>query len=127
MVETLFEKRGKIMSDDPLKFDDWGALAKSDPEAFEQRRKEVIEQFIAGLPPNRQQRLRRLQWRVDMERQRCANPMQSCLRLYSMMWNSVYGKQGLQETLLHGMPDTGATTGSESADILSFRRVSNPD
>lgn len=114
------------MNDHPLIFDDWKDLAASDPEAFEQRRREVIEQFISSIPPERQLRLRRLQWRIDMERRRCSNPVQSCLSLYTMMWDSVYGSNGLQEALHHGLFGTPMTaTGDRSADILSFKRVSN--
>ena len=97
------------MRNHPLIFDDWSALAKSDPDAFEQRRKQVIEQFISSVPPERQQRLRHLQWRVDMERHRCANPMKSCVRLYTMMWDSVYGRNGLLEVLQRGLSDAEAT------------------
>jgi len=113
------------MNDQPLNFDDWKALAKSDPDAFEVRRKQVIEQFISSVPPERQQRLRRLQWRIDMERRRCSNPVKSCLRLYTMMWDSVYGDNGLLEALQHGLSDTHLTKDKRSANILSFKRNLN--
>jgi len=113
------------MSDQPLIFDDWKALAESDPDGFEQRRKQVIEEFIASVPPERQQRLRCLQWRIDMERHRCGNPVKSCLRLYSMMWDSVYGNNGLLKVLYGLSDDLRPETNKRSADILSFKRVLN--
>jgi len=123
----LAASNGGSMNNHPLIFDDWSSLAKSDPDAFEQRRRQVIEQFISSVPPGRQQRLRRLQWRIDMERRRCANPMQSCVRLYTMMWDSVYGRHGLLEVLQHGLSGSDMTSTGQSADILSFKRTSNTE
>jgi len=76
-------------------FDQWKTLAETDPEAFERRRQAVIESYIGGVRPSKRQRLRGLQWRVDMERRRSSNPMQSFLRIYTMMWDSVCGEHGL--------------------------------
>lgn len=107
------------MNDHPPVFDDWKVLAESDPEAFEQRRKQVIEQFISSVSADRQQRLRHLQWRIDMERRRCKTPVKSCLHLYTMMWDSVYGSNGLLESL---RPGIHAGTNKQTADILLFKR-----
>ena len=117
--------------------DEWAALAKTDPEAFAQRRADVIEAIIASAPLDRQQQLRRLQWRIDMERQRCRNPMHACIHLFNKMWDSVYSENGLLNALLmiqntktcavgklnlvskQPAVSSGATT---SATILPFRR-----
>lgn len=80
-------------------FDQWCALAKSDPEAFEAKRQALIEQTITGAPAHMQQRLRGLQWRVDMERKRAKNPTSACVNIYRMMWTRVYGEGGLLEAL----------------------------
>ena len=69
-------------------------LAKTDPPAFAQRRAAVIEAVIANAPLERQQQLRRLQWRIDMERQRCSNPLQACIRISNMMWDMIYADRG---------------------------------
>ncbi len=83
--------RGMVMSSqNDFDFDAWMALAKNDPETFEKQRREVIEQYLDTLPEaDTQDRLRRLQWRVDRERERCRTPMESAARLYDMMWESV--------------------------------------
>lgn len=112
-------------------FDDWCALAKRDPEAFEAKRRETLEGAINQSPEPMRQRLRALQWRVDMERARAKNPNSSCVSIYRMMWDRVYGEGGLLEAL-DGL--LTATTGSghsevakransetKSADVLSFR------
>jgi len=70
-------------------FDAWMALAKTDPDAFEAQRTAFLNRFISDLPERARQRLTRVQWRVDMERQRCKNPIESATRIYDMMWDSL--------------------------------------
>lgn len=79
----------------PFDFDVWAELARNDAEAFEQRRLEVIEASIASAPESMQPRLRRLQWRIDAERRRYKHPLKSCVMVFNMMWDSVYGEHGL--------------------------------
>jgi hypothetical protein len=80
-------------------FDNWSELAKSDPEAFEARRAEVIEQIIQGIPAHKQQRMRCLQWRIDQVRAQADNPLSACIKLSEMMWDSLAGPGGLCEAL----------------------------
>lgn len=101
-------------------FDEWMNLGQSDPKAFEERRKRVIEEAIAQAPQHMQTRLRALQWRIDMERARASNPLSACIRLSGMMWKTVYGENGLISAI-------GALTGKSqpthhSADIVEFKR-----
>lgn len=81
-------------------FNEWLALAKRDPAAFELRRREAVQALIARSPQERQERLRRLQWRVDRVRERSASPLGSCMSLYRMMWDSLLGQGGLAEALI---------------------------
>jgi hypothetical protein len=81
-------------------FDHWAALARDDPAAFEALRRATIDAFIDGAPLERQERLRRLQWRIDQERRRAASPLAGCIRISRMMWNSLVGRGGLRERLL---------------------------
>lgn len=69
-------------------FDEWSALAQSAPEEFESRRNSVIEGVISGCTNAR--RLRGLQCRIDLERARARTPLKACLRLSSLMWDSLY-------------------------------------
>lgn len=80
-------------------FNAWAELAKKDPELFNQKRKQAVSELIEKAPLNMQNRLRGLQWRVDLEIQRSNNPMDACLRIYRMMMDSVYSPGGLLETL----------------------------
>ena len=82
------------MQEEPFDFDVWASLARSDPEAFEAKRVERIEKLIQRAPEALRQRLRSFQWRIDMERQRCSNPLQACIRISNMMWNVIYADRG---------------------------------
>jgi len=82
-----------------LDFDTAMELARTDPEAFEQYRKDVIEALIARAPERNQQHLRRLQWRIEQERKRASNPLSACVKLYRMMWESFAGECGLIDAL----------------------------
>lgn len=93
-------------------FDYWKNLAKDDPELFETKRREAVDGMINAAPTRSQQRLRGLQWRVDMERRKAKSPIDSCTRVYSMMWDSVYAKGGMLEALGDLLHSNGAATSS---------------
>ncbi|WP_018718668.1 DUF3135 domain-containing protein [Arhodomonas aquaeolei] len=87
------------MGNERFDFDEWAELARSWPETFERRRRAAVEAAIGARPGRRSERLRRLQWRIDRERERAANPMDACVRLHRMMWRSFAGPGGLAERL----------------------------
>ena len=85
-------------SRDPLvDFDQWASLAKTDPEAFERKRAEVIEAMIQRMPAEKQQRMHCLQWKIDQVRDRASNPLAACIKISEMMWDSLVGPGGLRE------------------------------
>jgi hypothetical protein len=112
-------------------FDEWSALAKSDPAAFEQKRLDLIEDFLNSLPHHDQKRLRGLQFRIDMERRRARTPMAACLKLSAMMWDSLMGSRGLKNaldslltaTLSPALQPAPAQPPVRNAHILPFRKT----
>lgn len=86
-------------SDSAFDFQQWAALAKADPAAFEARRVQAIDELIADAAPQNQTRLRGLQWQIDMVRGRASNPLSGCVQIFNRMWNSLYGERGLLEAL----------------------------
>ena len=82
-----------------IDFDQWAELAKSDPQAFEAKRAEVIEQMIQDMPEQKQHRMRCLQWKIDQVRSQAKTPMSACIKISEMMWDSLVGPGGLQEAL----------------------------
>jgi hypothetical protein len=88
-----------VSSGDSLDLDQLRYLARKDPVAFEDRRRELIEAVIARAPERRRRRLRGLQWRVDVVRNRSSCPLEACISLSEMMWESFAGTNGLREAL----------------------------
>ncbi|OAG27997.1 DUF3135 domain-containing protein [Thermodesulfatator autotrophicus] len=84
-------------------FDDWfekmARLAREDPEAFEKERQALIDEAISRAPTETQEKLRKFQWRIDMERKKAKTPLGACIRLYDMLLDMVYGKGGFLESL----------------------------
>jgi hypothetical protein len=80
-------------------FDQWAELAQHDPQGFEARRSEAIEAAIRQASPRTQERLRRLQWKLDQIRRTSGTPLAACIRMHNMMLDSLHGRGGLLETL----------------------------
>ena len=80
-------------------FDEWAELARSDPQAFESRRTNVLEAAICHALPARQRRLRGLQWQLDQIRHTSATPLAACIRMNRMLWDQVTCENGLLEWL----------------------------
>jgi hypothetical protein len=111
--------------DSGFDFEYWASLAREDPQAFEARRRAVIDELITTAPPSTQRRLRGLQWQLDQARLRAGTPLAACLRISRMMWEAVLGEGGLLHSLQRlGARGTGerkeTATPRRSATILSF-------
>lgn len=85
--------------DQTFVFDEWKKLAENDPEAFELKRKRAVQKLINKTSGDLRRRLEGVQWKVDVARRTCSTPSQSCSRIFSMMWESVYGDNGLVKVL----------------------------
>lgn len=104
-------------------FDDWASLARDDPQAFEQLRLWLIDDLINAAPPHLQKRLAGLQWRIDCLRRRSQNPLGACLRISSMMWDSVLGERELVASLRQLSQLGSENQGPEpTAAVLPFRK-----
>jgi len=65
-------------------------LAKTDPPAFEAMRKKLTQDAIARVRNDvRRRRLQGLQFQIDMERRKSANPLAGCIRISQMMSESL--------------------------------------
>ncbi len=105
-------------------FDAWKDLFETDPAAFEARRRELIEAQIQQASSGKmQQRLRRLQWHIDATRRRYRHPAVSSAKLFEMMWQKVYGKNGLLEVLT--LPELPTTRSQEPCAIVLRLRPEN--
>ncbi len=115
-----------------IDFEKWSDLANSNPEAFERKRQTTVDHFICSFPEKRQQNLRQLQWRIDGVRRTTSTPMAACIKISSMMMDSVYGDGGLlellQATTTPGRPLQPVTASvAVSTNILPFPLVKPPN
>lgn len=84
-----------------IDFDSWQDLACSNPEAFEAKRRDLVNAVIDQVPKSRQHRLRCLQWRIEKVCETSSNPISASLRLSRMMWESIDRQQALIYHLAH--------------------------
>lgn len=106
-------------------FEYWRNLAKSDPEGFERERRAMIASVIDNAPSDRlQQRLRRLQWRIDLERERSGSALGACIRIYNMMWASMNKNYELMQSLVATVDPSYGKRGEavHKARVLPFKR-----
>lgn len=80
-------------------WEQWVKLYRENPEEFERERLAAIEELIMSQPVFIRHRSRQLQWRIDAVRRRAPNSLSSCIRVYDMMIESVYGPGGLLEVI----------------------------
>jgi len=90
-------KNSEMLPD--FNFNEWSNLANTDPEEFERRRQQAIEETILAMPKAKQQRIRGLQWRIDQERKLSKSPIAACIKLSGMMWDTVVGEHGLLQSV----------------------------
>jgi len=114
------------MDDFDFDFDEWALLAITAPDEFEQRRRALIE--IEILKSDNVRRMRGLQWRIDLERSRARNPMDACVRLSNMMWDSFIDlNQALNDFSGNDWASTRAAPHSvQSAKIIHLATAHNP-
>lgn len=99
-------------------WDTWSALARSDPAAFEEKRRQAVAALIASAPEEHRQRLTGLQCRIDLERQRSSSALGACIRISNLMWDSFADLQKALDVL------TG-TLRSDAAPLPELRPVRN--
>ena len=71
-----------------IDFEQWAQLAQQDPHTFEQLRHRLLEAYISRASSSHQERLRRLQWRIDRLRDQASNPMSACVEISNLMWET---------------------------------------
>ena len=114
-----------MINSDDFDFDTFMQLAQRDPEEFNCRRQALIDANIAAAPEHIQPKLRHLQCRADLVRQSAPNPVAATRKLSTMMWDSVTGPGGLQESLnalADGDPSliSSRPTPAKKAKVVAF-------
>ena len=84
-------------AEEDFDFNEWAALARTDPEGFARRRHARIQAAILNSQEKNHARLERLQFRIYAKCRLARTPMKACLQLSSMMWDSFFD---LKESLV---------------------------
>jgi len=108
---------------DQIDFDSWQALARNNPQAFEAKRRALVDAVIRRVPESRQHRLRCLQWRIEKVCACATNPISASLQLSHMMWESV-GRQQNIISRLFDETDPATVRSEPRARVLPFPRKS---
>ena len=97
-------------------------LARTDPPAFEAMRRKLTQDAIARVRNDvRRRRLQGLQFQIDMERRKSANPMAGCVRISQMMSESLLElHQALNGCTGDSAEPSSPGTKASSAKILVF-------
>jgi len=102
-----------------IDFERWSMLASSDPQKFEELRKDIISDLINRASSKRQKRLLGLQWRIDTIReQHKDSSVAACLAISELMWDTF---QQLAE-ILQSQAESHLTapTPKMHANIIAF-------
>ena len=95
-------------------FDTMQTMARHDPDGLERLRLKLVSELIANAEPEQRRRLHGLQFQIDMERRRAANPLAACIRLSSLMRDSLLRMQQVLNEPRH------QRAVSSAAQILRF-------
>ncbi|MGB0494984.1 MAG: DUF3135 domain-containing protein [Kangiellaceae bacterium] len=124
-LTTNNKSHNRLTSLPEFDFDEWMQLYKNDPEAFEEKRIEWLTTCVVDAPQKYQKRLNGLMFHINAIRRLEKNPMQTCLKVSSMMMDSLNDMRvflrELQATI-QGEKSTLKT--EECATVLQFSRSS---
>ena len=94
-----------------MMYDELSELYKTDPDLFEVRTRELIEDMISSFPPERQERMRQFQWKIDQTLSRYKDPIARMNKMVEMFWEGV---NQFQSALEGKQPET------QRAEVLTF-------
>ena len=107
-------------------FEEMMRLAKEDPEKLEELRSNYINEIIEAAPKHQQNRLKGLQFQIDMERRKAKTPLAACIKISEMMHESFMElRDALNDLQKLNKGQTISKTSEEidkvSAKILGFK------
>jgi|GEM_PF-3331372 len=104
-------------------FDEWVALAKVDPETFEKRRAEWLEEAIQQAPDDNRKRLQGLQFQIELVRRKSRHPLGACMKLSSMMLDHWLRELPPVADTIEAEKESSAT--AEVIDLSNFTHSGN--
>jgi len=101
-------------------------LSKTDPRALDRIKQEASAALIDEAPAKYQQRLRGLQFQIDMEVRKAKSPMEGCIRISQLMQESLSKLRSSLNNISQDQPLHLVVEAPQpiSAEILPFRQYS---
>lgn len=99
-------------------FDEMRLMALEQPQALENLRMLLIAELIQNAPASRRRRLEGLVFVIEAERRKARNPMQACIRLSQMMFDSLVELNATLEMRLPASSEEQRPT----ARVIPFNR-----
>lgn len=111
-MPTLKDPRNKINFD----IDYWIKLAETQPDQFRTQQSDALTIMIQSLPAELQTRLNGLKWRVEMEIRQAKTPQDSRARIHRILADTLYGSDGLLESIMQSKQQTQDNTSADNND-----------
>ena len=90
-------------------------MAETNPKGLEALRQKLIADVLAGASADQRRRLEGLQFRIDVERRRAANPLAATIKLSAMMRDSLLRLQHAVNN-----PESLRAVPAHTAAVLAF-------
>lgn len=88
-LDDVASKNERLSATSLPSFEHMMELAREQPDELERIRQQVTRDVIASAPAHLRSRLEGLQFQIDMERKRSVNHVNTCLKISSMMHDSL--------------------------------------
>lgn len=108
--------------DTDIFFEEWAFLARVDPDAFERRRRKVIDEFL-NSSVRRRPGAELLQRKIDALRGRCTDPAQSLLLISRMLHAQLVCLDDELNSLKDGLGNLLQPDPRHTADYSGNRRL----
>lgn len=96
-------------------------IGQSNPEQLDQIKQAAVDDLIESANENHQERLKGLQWQVDMELKKSKSAMDGCIRVSEMMHEKLWELRAVLQSEEQGSFPELFEEEESSAEILPFR------
>jgi len=88
-------------------FDELKTLYETDPAAAEEKAKQIIDDYISTLEPEKQARAQAFQWRIEQDLRKFKDPTARMNKMIEMFWRGVREFQKVLQSPEEVLDQTG--------------------
>lgn len=97
---------------------------KDDPEAFSAEADTIFEDFIAGVPEERQQRLRAMHWKIQQDLRHYTDPVARLNKFIEIFYEAYFKNAGEMMAAIDKLAATAKTIDEPlSPEVAEYTRV----